>query len=172
MEHRGQAEVLEDVTLTPALRAALRSLDEVDVQHIFRDRAVVIKSLPRLIRGVYKSAMRTALTEAADRGAAGDDWGCAGRGSCSCSCPECCSSDHLEEVSFPSVSCTRGFHWIELLLGSQAPSENARRVQQRRSRTASDSVERKAERAFCLANSLRLARLWRVHPLPRVTITL
>ena len=43
VEH--QAEVFEDVTLTPALRAAFRSLDEVDVQHIFWDRPVVIKSL-------------------------------------------------------------------------------------------------------------------------------
>ena len=72
VEHRGQAEVLENVTLTPTLRVAFRSLDKVDVQHIFRDRAVVIKSLPRLIRGAYKSAMRMALTEAVDRDAVGD----------------------------------------------------------------------------------------------------
>ena len=45
---------LEDVA-THALRAALRSLDELDVQHIFRDRAIVIKSLSRLIRGAYGS---------------------------------------------------------------------------------------------------------------------
>ena len=37
------------------------------------------------------------------------------------------------------------------MLASQAPSENARRVQQRRSRTASDSVKRRGERVFCLA---------------------
>ena len=71
VEHRGHAEVLEDVTLTPALRAALRILDEVDVRHIFPYRAVVIKSLPRLIRGAYQSAMRKALTEAVGRGAVG-----------------------------------------------------------------------------------------------------
>ena len=52
MEHRGRAEVLENVTLTTALRVALRSLDEVDEQHIFRDRAstlagVAVHSIPR-----------------------------------------------------------------------------------------------------------------------------
>ena len=57
------------------------------------------------------------------------------------------ASDRSEEVSFPSVSCTRGFslfsrrHWIELLLASQTSPENARRVQQRRSRTGRDSTE-------------------------------
>ena len=29
-------------------------------------------------------------------------------GVCSCSCLGCCSSDRFEEVTFPSVSCTRG----------------------------------------------------------------
>ena len=39
----------------------------------------------------------------------------------------------------------------ELLLASQTSSEDARRAQFRRSRTATDSIERRAERAFCLA---------------------
>ena len=72
---RPQGEVIQDITVNPAIRAALRSLDEVDVQHLFRDRAVVIKSLPSLIRGPYKSAMRMALREAADRASARDEVG-------------------------------------------------------------------------------------------------
>ena len=38
-----------------------------------------------------------------------------------------------------------------MLLASQTSSEDARRAQFRRSRTATDSVKRRAERAFCLA---------------------
>ena len=59
---RPQGEVIEDITVNPAVRAAFRSLDEVDVKHLFRDRAVIIKSLPFLIRGACKSAVRMALT--------------------------------------------------------------------------------------------------------------
>ena len=33
-----QGEVIEDITVKPAIRAAFRSLDEVDVKHLFRDR--------------------------------------------------------------------------------------------------------------------------------------
>ena len=40
--------------------------------------------------------------------------------------------------------------WIELLFASQASSEKAPRAQFRRNRTAVDSVERRAERDFCL----------------------
>ena len=72
---RPQGEVIQVITVNPPIRAALRSLDEVDVQHLFRDRAVVIKSLPSLIRGAYKSAMRMALWEAADRASARDEVG-------------------------------------------------------------------------------------------------
>ena len=38
-----QGAMIEDITVSPAIRTALRSLDEVDVQHLFRDRAVVMK---------------------------------------------------------------------------------------------------------------------------------
>ena len=139
--------MIQDITVNPAIRAALRSLDEVDVQHLFRDRAVVIKSLPSLIRGAYKSAMRMALREAADRASARDEvrlcraWKLflllprmllhrPPRGGF---IPKCQLSERFARLS-------RG-QWIELLLATQTSSEDARRAQFRRNRTAIDSVE-------------------------------
>ena len=153
----GRGLVLEEITLTPALRVALHSLNEVDVQHIFRDRAVVIKSLPRLIRGAYKSAMRMALKEAVDRDTVGDELGLCRAWKLFLLLPWMMLLRPPRGGFIPKCQLHERFslfssgHWIELLLASQALSENARRVQQRRSRTASDSVERGAERAFCLA---------------------
>ena len=49
--------------VSPAIRASLRSLDHVDVAHLFKLRAVVMKSPPKFVRGAYCAAMRVALEE-------------------------------------------------------------------------------------------------------------
>ena len=152
-----QGEVIEDIAISPAIRTALRSLDEVDVQHLFRDRAVIMKSLPTLIRGAYKSAMRMALREAADRASARDEPGLCRAWKLFLLLPRMLlfrpprgGFVHKCQLTERFARFSRG-QWIELLLASQASSENARRAQFRRNRTAVDSVERRAERAFCLA---------------------
>ena len=102
-----QGKVVADIALGPATRTALRSLDEVDVQHLFQDRAVVVKSL---------------LREAADGTIAWDEPGL--------------SRAWKLFLLLPRMLLFRpargGF--------SQTSSENARRAQFRRSRTATDSV--------------------------------
>ena len=50
-----------------AARRAMASLDEVDLESEFTTRACVMKTPPVFLRGMYRSAMRFALTEA-DRG--------------------------------------------------------------------------------------------------------
>ena len=59
----------EDVFEAPlsfgaAARAAMERLDDVDLESEFLDRACVLKSPPNFLRGMYRCAMRFALTEA------------------------------------------------------------------------------------------------------------
>ena len=49
--------------MTRAIQEALQSSDFVDVQSVFRDRACLMRSPPVFLRGMYKSALRVALTE-------------------------------------------------------------------------------------------------------------
>ena len=51
------------VEVGPRIRETFRSLDEVDVAHLFTMRAVVMKNPPTFVRGVYCAAMRIALQE-------------------------------------------------------------------------------------------------------------
>ena len=47
------------------LVAPFASLNEVDLKEVFSKRAVVMRSVPRVIRGAYRNAMRVALEEVA-----------------------------------------------------------------------------------------------------------
>ena len=61
-----EAEVVvpvEEVTISPVLRDALRYLDLVDVSNIFQRRASVMRSPPKFLCGAFRSAMRVALQE-------------------------------------------------------------------------------------------------------------
>ena len=49
---------------TPAVRAALVWLDEVHLDAVFIRRAVVMKIVPKFLRGPYRSAMQLAMEEA------------------------------------------------------------------------------------------------------------
>ena len=45
------------------LQAAFRSMDEVDVCHQFRQRAAVMKSVPRFLKGSFCKVLKVALNE-------------------------------------------------------------------------------------------------------------
>ena len=47
-----------------AMRARFMSLDAVDFEDFFRRRAIVVKSVPRFLRGPFRSVLRIALQEA------------------------------------------------------------------------------------------------------------
>ena len=51
------------VEVGPRIREAFRSLDEVDVAHLFKMRAALMKIPPNFVRGAYCAAMRIALQE-------------------------------------------------------------------------------------------------------------
>ena len=59
-------EVVVDVLppLLPQLRAAFASMDQVDVVAIFRQRAAVMKSVPRFLHGPFRNALKVAMEEA------------------------------------------------------------------------------------------------------------
>ena len=54
---------VEEVTISAAIREALRSLDTVDVGNIFRRRASVMRTPPKFLCGAFRSALRVALHE-------------------------------------------------------------------------------------------------------------
>ena len=60
---REQAQDVEEVQVGPRLREAFRSLDGVDVGHLFSMRAVLMKSPPAFVKGVYRAGLRVALRE-------------------------------------------------------------------------------------------------------------
>ena len=47
----------------PCLREAFRSLDGVDVGHLFLMRAVFMKSPPAFVKGAFRTGLRVALKE-------------------------------------------------------------------------------------------------------------
>ena len=49
-------DVLEDVEVTRGSQAAFLSLDSVDLTVMFKTRANVMRSLPKFLRGTYKSS--------------------------------------------------------------------------------------------------------------------
>ena len=58
---------VREVTVTPAVRAALMWLDEVDLVEVFKPRASVMKSVPKFLSGAFRIALRPALEEACRR---------------------------------------------------------------------------------------------------------
>ena len=58
-----EAKDVEEVQVGPRLREAFRSLDGVDVGHLFSMRAVLMKSPPAFVKGAYWAGLRVALRE-------------------------------------------------------------------------------------------------------------
>ena len=142
--------------VTPAIREGLRSLDHVDLVHLFSIRAVVMKSPPKFVRGAYRAAMRIALEEIVQgHQAQNEDRQSRGwkvfvllprmllfrppRGGL---IPKQRVLDRFAEFARGS--------WTELLISSRECSEAARKGSIRRRRTQTDSLEKRAERAQML----------------------
>ena len=136
------------VEVGPRIRKAFRSLDEVDVAHLFRIRAVVMKSPPKFVRGAYCAAMRIALQEIVEGSEAhNEDRQCRGwklflllprmllfrppRGGL---IPK---NRLLERLAMFATG-----QWTELFILSRESSEIARNVAIRRRRTQVDSPEK------------------------------
>ena len=64
---------VREVAITPAVRAALTWLDQVDLVEVFKPRASVMKSVPKFLTGAFRIALRTALQEAVLGGDVGDE---------------------------------------------------------------------------------------------------
>ena len=64
---------VREVAITPAVRAALAWLDQVDLVEVFKPRASVMKSVPKFLCGAFRIALRTALQEAVLGGDVGDE---------------------------------------------------------------------------------------------------
>ena len=142
--------------VTPAIREGLRSLDHVDLVHLFSIRAVVMKSPPKFVRGAYRAAMRIALEEIVfGHQAQNEDRQSRGwklfvllprmllfrppRGGL---IPKQRVLDRFTEFARGS--------WTELLISSRECSEAARKGSIRRRRTQTDSLEKRSERAQML----------------------
>ena len=141
--------------VTPAIREGLRSLDHVDLVHLFSIRAVVMKSPPKFVRGAYRAAMRIALEEIVlGHQAQNEDRQSRGwklfvllarmllfrpRGGL---IPKQRILDRFAEFAQGS--------WTELLISSRECSEAARKGSVRRRRTQTDSLEKRAEKAQML----------------------
>ena len=52
-----------DILLSPALQVGFRWLATVDVEAVFRRRAVLMKTVPVFMQGAHRSAMRVATSE-------------------------------------------------------------------------------------------------------------
>ena len=59
-----EPEVVANLSRNVVLRMALVTLDEVDPCAVFRQRAVVMKSVPHIVRGPFRNALKLALEEA------------------------------------------------------------------------------------------------------------
>ena len=56
----------EDLIFVPhsrAMAAGFRSLDEVNLEDVFEVRALVMKSIPKFLRGVFRGALKVSLQE-------------------------------------------------------------------------------------------------------------
>ena len=56
----------------PTIRAAFQSLDHVDLERMFQRRVCVMRSVPRILNGPFRVALRIAVQEILDGVAARD----------------------------------------------------------------------------------------------------
>ena len=75
------------------LRAAFLSLDLVRLTEEFEERASVMKSVPRYLKGPYRIAMRVALKKLVKEGAGRTRFARNKGGSCSAA--DCCTEHHV-----------------------------------------------------------------------------
>ena len=148
-----EAQHVEEVQLGRVLREALRSLDGVDVGHLFSMRAVLMKSPPAFVKGAYRAGLRIALKEIIQGIERGDEvrsW----RGwKLFLLVPRMLLFRPPRGGLIPKQRLLDRFQmfargeWMQLLSASRDCGEKALSASIRRRRTQQDSRERRAERA-------------------------
>ena len=121
---------------------------------VFIRGAVVMQTVPKFLRGPYRSAMRLAMEEALHENDRRRERG----GSCSLCCLDCCSSDPHVVATSTKASWPSRFQdfsegrWSELLRASTQSAEDVSKAQSRKRRHRIDEQEldRRAARALSL----------------------
>ena len=89
-----RADMAPDLPFLPqrgCLARGFAGLDMVDLEHVFFEfRALVMKSVPKFMRGAFRGALKISLEEIRNGQSAGMRMWPVGVGSCSCCCPGCC----------------------------------------------------------------------------------
>ena len=63
VESREEEVVVPVVRRSRAITRAFATLDEVNLEEVFRDRALVMKKPPAFLKGTYQGAVRLAMQE-------------------------------------------------------------------------------------------------------------
>ena len=143
------------------IRDAFRRLDDVDVEDIFRKRGFVMKSIPFCLRGLYRVALRVALTEsvAADPVRRGRGW------KLFLLLPRMLLSRRARGGLVSREKLRKRFEWFndgrweELIRESQAIADEANTAMlRRRRRRQPDESERRAARAHSMVQMGDLSR--------------
>ena len=147
---------MEEVTISVEIREALRYLDTVDAGNIFRRRASVMRSPPKILWGALRSALRVALHEIVN-GAERREEGIQCRGwKLFLLMPRMLLFRNPRGSKIPTQRLIARFAAFsrgerdKLLIESESCDVAASRGFQRRRRTRSDTLERRADRAQSL----------------------
>ena len=148
----------EDVSEAPlsfgaAARAAME--DNVDLESEFLDRACVLKSPPNFLRGMYRCAMRFALTEVDRCREGGDQVGLTRAWKMFMLLPRILLQRPPWGGQIPKSQLKERFldsagRWVDLLCQSRVCAEQAAVASRRRRRRSSDDVQRRAERVHAM----------------------
>ena len=145
-----------NLQITPAIRDALLSMDEIDLVPIFKRRPCLMKSPPNFLKGPYRSAMRLALTEVEAGHRVGDEARTARAWKLFLLLPRILLHRSPRGGKIPKGKLLERFtdfsrgQWIQMLITSLDYGDQAMNLQTRRRRTQQDSVERRADRAEAL----------------------
>ena len=148
-----------DHRMTRAIQEALQSLDFVNVQSVFRDRACLMRSPPVFLRRMYKSALRVALTEFHQAGR--DDRRRCRAWKLLLLLPRLLLfrlarggllPKRQLQVRFDQFMRGQWTQLLILLISSRDCCDRACQSQHRRRRTQTDTIDRRAERAEALVH--------------------
>ena len=93
VESSDEEVVVPVVRRSRAITRAFATLDEVNLEEVFRDRALVMKKPPAFLKGAYQGAVRLAMPQRPDQSRQEH-----ARGNSSCCCREFSSSDRAGRV--------------------------------------------------------------------------
>ena len=148
---------VREVAITPAVRAALAWLDQVDLVEVFKPRASVMKSVPKFLCGAFRITLRTALQEAVLGGDIGDEVRQTRGWKLLLLLPRMLLSKAPHGRTIGKDKLVKRFQlfaegqWAELLRFSVQCSAELANVRRRSRRRDADSEAKRGERAFMLA---------------------